>query len=118
MVDEKELGKALKEGQNRIEIEGDLAKKVFKIITIDEPEWTVCSPDISTRVRDILYRFISRPIALSEIVAEKHTEQVLGVETRNSAILIAKAAGGAEVLDKLRDYKLQKISDNYVILTK
>lgn len=41
---------------------------------------------------------------------------VLGVPTATSALAIAVAGGGVGVLNKLRDYRIEKISDDKIIL--
>lgn len=43
---------------------------------------------------------------------------VLGLGATTAAISIAVAAGGVGVLNKLRDYKLEKLSSNKIRLTK
>ena len=39
---EKELGKALKDGKEKIEIKGDLAKRMKKIYELDQVLWGIC----------------------------------------------------------------------------
>ena len=43
---------------------------------------------------------------------------ILGAGVATSAVAIAVAAGNVNVLNKLRDYDLEKISDTKVILHK
>lgn len=43
---------------------------------------------------------------------------ILGIGATSTAIGIAVAAGGVAVLNKLRKYRLEKISDTHIILRK
>lgn len=126
MTDEKELGTALKDGQDRIEIEGDLAKKVFKIKATGKVAWGVCISALSIAVVTVAAT-IATAGAAAPVAAGTYAVtapvlipavSTLGLGTTVSAILIAVSAGGVGALNKLRGYKLQKISDTHVILTK
>lgn len=116
---EKDLGKALKEEQERIEIEGDLCKKVIKIKATGKVAWAVAIGAITVSVVALtatpltagssnVTHFLTTPVAVA----------ALGVPTAASAIAIAVAAGGIGALNKLRSYSLKKNSDGSITLTK
>ena len=120
VTNEKELGKALKEKQDTIEIEGDLAKKVVRIKATGKIAWAVAIGAIAVAVIAALtapasggaHGFIG--IGVTAPVAAG----ILGVSATTAAISIAVAAGGIGALKALRSYKLEKLGDNHIILRK
>lgn len=114
MYDEKDLGKDLESGKNTIIIEGDLAKKVFKIKATGPVAWGICIAAIAIAVAMILAGTVTggvSAVAAAPVMAAPMT--ILG-----AGVAIAVAAGNVNVLNKLRDYDLEKISDTKVILHK
>ncbi|ERP30687.1 hypothetical protein [Chitinivibrio alkaliphilus] len=120
---EKDLGKALKDGQDTIEIEGSLKDKVLKIKATGKVAWAVAIGAIGVSVVAILYpapeptsqattKFFVAPLAGGAAVT------VLGAATTASAISIAVAAGGVAALNKLRGYKITSKSEDKIVLTK
>lgn len=120
---EKDLGKALKEDQETIEIEGDLKNKVIRIKATGKIAWAVAIGAIGVAVVAILYpvpeptsqattKFFVAPLAGGAAVT------VLGAATAASAISIAVAAGGVAALNKLRGYKITSNSEDKIVLTK
>ena len=116
---EKELGEALKNDQNRIEIEGDLSRKVIKIKATGKVAWVIAAGAIAVAVAAVLatpatggasnaLHFIAAPAAAA----------TLGISVTSSAIAIAVAAGGIGALNKLRRYSLEKNPDGSVTLKK
>ncbi len=131
---EKELAEALKKNQNRIEIEGDLTKKAFRIIATGQVAWAVAIVAISiglataflilkvpaapaSRSLPVLgggalfaFAFAPYPVAVS----------VLGTEVAISAVSIAFATGGIAAgiaaLNSLRKYKIVSKRDNFLVL--
>ena len=119
MYDEKDLGKDLESGKNTIIIEGDLAKKVFKIKATEPVAWGICIAAIAIAVAMILAGTVTggvSAVAAAPVMAAPMT--ILGAGVATSAVAIAVAAGNVNVLNKLRDYDLEKISDTKVILHK
>lgn len=116
---EKELGCAIRDNVDTIEIEGDLAKKVVRIKATGKVVWVVAIGAIGVAVASIALApasggastaagFIATPVAVGG----------LGVSVTACAVSIAVAAGGVGALNKLRKYKLEKKSDGGIVLRK
>lgn len=111
---EDQLGKALKEGKDIIEIEGDLVNKVIKIKATGNIAWAVAITAIALAVLALLISGgVSAPA--SGIVGFSAVS-ILGLPTTLSAISIAVAAGGVGVLNSLREYEIQSHTDNLLVL--
>lgn len=117
MRDEKELGKALKRKDSEIVIEGDLSKKVIRIKATGAVAWGVCIAAIAVAVIIILSSPVAAPVSIPAMIPTLGTATaVLGIDATTAALGIAVAGGGVGVLNTLRDYRLEKISDQKVIL--
>lgn len=119
VANEKELAEAVKNNEEKIEIEGDLARKTIKIKATGKIAWLVAIGAIGVAVIAIL----SAPAtagggALVSGAVAPAAVGILGFSTTATAISIAIAGGGVAVLNKLRGYSLEKISDDKVVLTK
>lgn len=117
---EKDLGEAVKNEQDTIEIEGDLGKKVLRIKATGKVAWVVAFGAIVIAVTGALYpvpepttQVASKAFAAT---AAGGAVSILGVGTTAAAISIAVAAGGVGVLNKLRKYKVVSTSNNRVVL--
>lgn len=122
MTTEKELAEALKKNPDTIEIEGDLARKVIKIKTTGAVTWGVCVAAvlccvISTTVTAATAGTAAPATTFSTTFSLGVAATTWGVPTATTAVSIA-IAGGIRSLDKLRKYKLTKISDVKIRLTK
>lgn len=121
---EEELAKAVNNNENYIEIEGDLSNKVFRIKAFGSVPWIVAIGSIVVAtVAVISLSKISQPKAgfmASGIGAATAggAVAILGLAATTSAIKIAVAGGAIGVLKKLRNYKMEKISDTKLILKK
>lgn len=121
---EEELAKAVNNNENYIEIEGDLSNKVFRIKAVGSVPWIVAIGSIVVAtVAVISLPKISQPKAgfmASGIGAATAggAVAILGLAATTSAIKIAVAGGAIGVLKKLRNYKMEKISDTKLILKK
>lgn len=123
MTDEKDLGRALKEGRDMIVIEGDLVNKVIKIKMTGNAAWTICIGGITIAVTVTIANAstagAATPVAVpSALVGATGAVAALGVPTTIAAIGIAIAGGGVAVLNKLRKYRVEKVSDTKIILHK
>lgn len=121
MTEEKELGKALKNNQDYIEIEGKLCEKVIKIKGIGKVAWGVCAGAIAIAIIGVVSSAGTAGAAtpISALVAAPGltgTVGILGVPTTATAIAIAAAGGGVGSLNKLRKYDLERVSKSKVIL--
>ncbi len=121
MTTEKELGEALKNNQDTIEVEGDLAKKTIKIKATGKVAWAVCIGCVAVAVTLIVVTIgsggtatpVTGPTAAITLSAAAAT---WGLPTAITATGIAVAGGGVGVLKKLRKYQMEKISDEKIIL--
>lgn len=122
---EKELGEALKQNQNYIEVEGDLCKKVIKIKATGPVAWAVCIAGLSIAVVAVIATIGSggggAPVTVPASTAGLLPAVAVfgggsaGLSVASSSVLIAVAGGGVGALNKLRKYKIEK-KDKKVIL--
>lgn len=117
---EKDLGDAVKNGQDTIEIEGDLGKKVLRIKATGKVAWVVAFGAIGVAVAGTMYpvpepttQVTSKAFAFT---AAGGAISILGVGATTAAISIAVAAGSVGVLNSLRKYKVVSTSNNRVVL--
>jgi hypothetical protein len=113
---EKELGDALKNNQDSIEIEGDLSKKVIRIKATGTVAWAVAIGAIGIAV--VLTVGSGGTAAPAAGLVGFGAVSVLGVSAATSAVAIAVAAGGVGALNSLRKYKIVSQSDNKVVLSR
>lgn len=111
---EKELGEALKNYQDSIEIEGDLSKKVIKIKAIGKVAWAVAIGAIGIAV--IITVGSGDTAAPAAGIVGIGAVSVLGVSVATSAVAIAVAAGSVGALNSLRKYKIVSKRGNKVVL--
>ena len=120
---EKELGEALKRGESTIEVEFDLQNKVLKIKALEKGAWVVCVAAIGVAVVCGVVTISTAgtatvPSAFVAAPAVVTVSSFLGMPTAISAIGIAIAGGGVGALNKLRGYRVEKVSDEKIILHK
>ncbi len=125
---QKELGQAIKKGEDTIVIEGDLAKKVIRIKATGKVAWGVAIGAIGVAV----YAIMSAPAATTvtapaagvggaisftgAAAATGAAGTILGTSAI-TAIGIAVAAGGIGALTTLRDrYKIHSKEDRKLVL--
>ncbi|QOJ08141.1 hypothetical protein [Nitrosomonas sp. H1_AOB3] len=118
---EAELGEALKNKEETIEIEGDLANKTFKIRATGKVAWVVAIGAISIAAYGTAATLgtggTSAPVtATSAFIAAPVAVGVLGGAVTYSAIAIAIAAGGVGALTTLRGYKQVLRSQDRLVL--
>lgn len=120
---EKELGDAVKRGDDTIEIEGNLAKKTIKIRATGSVAWAIAIGAIGIAVYASIATLgtggAAAPVtgAMSALAAPAAIG-VLGTTVTYSAIAIAVAAGGVGALTSLRNYKEISRTDNRLVLKK
>jgi hypothetical protein len=118
---EAELGEALKNNEESIEIEGDLARKTFKIRATGNVAWAVCIGAIGIATYSVIATVgtggTSAPVtATTAGFTAAAATTVLGGAVTYSAIAIAVAAGGVGALNKLRKYKQVSYENSRLIL--
>lgn len=110
---EKELAEAIESGASSIEIYGDLARHIIGIKATGQVAWLVAVGAIGFAAA-LLFKISPGTIAKYAAGAVG----ILGLSATATAISIAVAAGGVGILNSLRDYNMEKISDTHVKLTK
>lgn len=115
--DEKDLGRKVKNGESTIEVEGDLAGKIIRIKVTGDVAWLVCVGAIGVALASTLMAPATAGVSeVASLVAGSVAATTLGVSTTVTAVLIAVGGGGVGVLNKLRDYKMEKLTDEHIIL--
>ncbi|MFM5536975.1 hypothetical protein ACET8U_06965 [Aeromonas veronii] len=113
---EKDLGEALKQERDTIEIEGDLKKKVLRIKATGNVAWAVAIGAISVAV--IVALGSGGTAAPVSGLVGVGAVSVLGLSSATSAITIAIAAGGVGALNSLRNYKIVSNSGDKLVLSR
>lgn len=111
---EQELGQAIRHDEDRIEIEGDLAKKVIRLKATGKVAWAVAIGAIAVAVATLIMMGpAAAPVAA---VSAPAAVAILGVSATVSAVWIAVAGGGVSTLGRLRQYRLEQRTDGRVVL--
>lgn len=110
---EEDLAQAMKDEEDAIIIEGDLANKTIKIKATGSFAWLAAVGAIGLAVV-AAPSGVGIPIAATSAFA---ATGVLGISTTTAAVAIAVAAGGVGILNSMRDdYKIVEESSNRVVL--
>ena len=120
---EAELAEAIKNGDDTIEIEGDLANKTFKIKATGNVSWAIAIAAIGIAVYATIATIGSggttTPVTGTVgLIAAPAAISILGGATTYTAIAIAVAFGGIGVLNKLRTYKQISYKPGHLVLQK
>ena len=131
---EKELGNAIHDNVDTIEIEGDLAKKVVKIKATGKVAWAVCIGSLTVAIIATVAAMIPDPAEPVEIgvagISYGLSAITLGAATTSAVSIgiagaIATGATGTDIgsaaigiLNKLRKYTVTKKSEGKVVLKK
>ena len=115
---EEELGKAIKNKEDYIEVEFDLQKHVVKIKATGQIAWAIVIAVLTV----VVVGLISAPATggTSALVGLGVTApaavSILGLGGTQAAVAIAVAGGGVGILNQLREYKMERFSDGRMIL--
>lgn len=122
-----ELGKAIKDGANFIEIEGILGKWTVRIIATGNVAWAVCIGSLGIAVAFYLATpgatVVVTPAGgaatfAGGLAATSVAATVLGAAT-TTAVTIGVAAGGVGALNTLRnDYTIIEKNEEHIVLQK
>lgn len=124
---EKDLADAINQNQDYIEIEGDLANKVIKIKATNKIAWGVLISVTAVAIVAIIYKDKQSPNNITEEMNKisavtkyipSNLIESIGAGVVASIVAIAISSGGITALYKLRNYKLEKISDQHIKLIK
>lgn len=121
VINEKDLGKAIKEKKKIIEIRGVLKDRVYSIKSVEKSIWNECMTQIGMAVLFLQEMTkadgITTPVSvltgtpiLEKIVA------ILGISNAFSSITIAMAGGGVGILNQLRKYQIEQMTEEKIIL--
>ncbi|MBO6130749.1 MAG: hypothetical protein J6P28_02165 [Treponema sp.] len=129
---EKELGNAINDNIDTIEIEGDLANKVVKIKATGKVAWAACIGSLTVAIIATVAAMVPDPAEPLELgvagVSYGFSAITLGAATTSAVSIgiagaIAAGATGVAVgssaigiLNKLRKYKITEKSEGKVIL--
>lgn len=118
---EKELGEALKAGEDEIEIEGDLAQRTIRIRATGKLAWAVAFGALGIAAVAVYATIGSAGTSTSvtgsmAFISGSAAAGILGVTTAATALSIAIAAGGVGALTRLRKYRELSRSENKLIL--
>ena len=116
---EEELANAIKNNEDTIEIEGDLSNKTIRIKATGKIAWAIAIAAIAVAVGGILLIPASGGTSsVASGAAISGAVSILGSKVTLSAITIAIAGGGIGILNKLRKYRIEKVSEKHIILHK
>ena len=113
---EEELAEAIENGEDTIEIEGDLKEKILKIKATGKVAWILAIGVIGVAV--VIAITTGGAGAPASGIIGVGAVSVLGLPAAISAVSIAVAAGGVGVLNKLRNYKVIENNEDILILRK
>ena len=119
--DEKDLGKRIKNGEDSIVVEGDLAKKVVRIKATGKVAWAIAIGGIGVAVTAFLSTPASGPAGPAVGLMEVAPISIAlgGPSIAAAAFSIAVAGGGIGVLTSLKNkYNVEKISKEKIVLHK
>jgi hypothetical protein len=113
---EKELGSALKNEIDTIEIKGDLANKIVKIRATGKVAWGVAAGAIAVAI--LITVASGGTAAPASSLVGVAAVSILGLSAATTAVLIGVSAGGISALNRLRKYKEIERSDGRLVLAK
>lgn len=125
---EEELGDALKNEQDTIEIEGNLSERVLTIKSTGKISWFFAKRAIGNSVEIIVHIGLPARVCLGigpirpsfppATPALYRAISVLGFSAAAAAVVIAVAAGGVGALPSLRKYKIFSYGEKRLVLTR
>lgn len=116
---ESELGKALRNNDETIELHGDLARRIRKLKALSHVLWCICMSLLAITISAVLLSPAAPGVsAVAGLVAGTPAAGILGVPTAVTAVLTAVSGGGTAVLSKLRNYRMTVLTENHIILNR
>lgn len=118
VYNEDELGKAVRDGKDEIELEDGLASRIKKLYKINLALWSFCLVCLAVAVIALMQVPITGGASgVAGFVAGTPAAAILGTEVAVSAVMIAVAGGGIRVLHRLRkDYDIATGKNGRIIL--
>lgn len=117
----KELGQAIKNEQDTLIIEGNLAKSTFRIHATGKVAWAIAIGAITIAVASVMATIATGGTATpatgtAAALTAGGAAAILGSSATSAAIYIAVAAGGVGALTKIRKYKIIEKNDSRLVL--
>lgn len=118
--DEKELVQAIKNNVDYIEVECGIKDFFIKIKGTGKIAWTVCLGCLAIAAATTAYMVAkedndAKKIAISAISATA-AAAILGPTTAATCVMMAVSAGGVDVLNKLREYRIEEQGDRLFLV--
>lgn len=115
--DGRELGEAVKREEPCIEMEGELAAQVKKLVRLNAILWAFCLATLSVAVVAVMQMPVTAGLSgIVSLAAGTSASAVIGVDAAVTAVTVAVAGGGIGTLSMLRGYRLEEKKDGKVIL--
>lgn len=110
--DEKELVQAIQDNVDYIEVECGIKDFFIKVKGTGKIAWTVCLGCLAIAAATTAYMVTkedkdAKKITISAISATA-AAAILGPATAATCVMMAVAAGGVDVLSKLREYRIEE----------
>lgn len=123
VLNEADLGKAIKQKKATIEIEGELKDRVCSMKALEKESWNACMTQISMAVSvlRIMTQVDGIDTPASVLTGTPILEKIisfLGNTNAFSAIMIARAGGGVGILNQLRKYQIAALTEEKLILNR
>lgn len=121
LTNERDLGRAIKQKVEKLEIRGTLKDRVCRIRSIEERQWKACVSQIGMAVvfLQAMTKADGIPTSVSVLTGTPLLEKIakiLGISNAFSAILIAMAGGGIGILNQLRRYQMECLTEEEIVL--
>ncbi len=125
----KELGQAIKDGKDVIELEAYLAKKVIKIKATGNVAWGVAAGALAVAITTSIISITTAPIDVATLGTTSAFKALVGTSSfataattlgsaTSTALSIGIAGGGIGALNKLRNYRIENKNNGKIILHK
>lgn len=125
MTDMNDIIKAVKAGEPMIIIEGKkISGEIYRIIITRDIAWAVCIGGIAVAGIAVAATIGSggavapASVPMACFVSPPVVATLGGIEVAKTAIMFAVLGGGVGVLNQLRGYSVERISDDKLILRK
>lgn len=117
---EEELAKAIDRGTDVIVIEGKIKNAVIRIKAVNKVAWAVVLAALIIVIVGILTGVATAGISTAASVSALAPAAAAlgGMDVATTAVNTAVAAGGANVLNKIRSYKIIEKNNERIILKK
>ena len=116
--DEKELAQAIKNNVDYIEVEGGIKDFFIKVKGTGKIAWTLCIGCLAIAAATTAYMVTKEDgdIKKTAVAAISATAGILGPTTAATCVMMAVAAGGVDVLNKLREYRIEEQGDRMFLV--